>query len=507
MVSTFTTGKMHLEKPAAGDYVDAWAPPINANFDNTDTSVSGTTSVTITSADISLTEAQRRNLHINCSGALSANRQLIWPNAAGGLAGGVWVVTNGCTNNFTLTAIVNGGTGAVIPQGRRIIVFSDGTNMYGADDWIAIALGSVTSDPNGVTSGNAGSTARPITDITWDRTNKKLYMAAGGTVWTQVTGLPAIFTPQGYLSPSGSVPIINADVTSTSVFYHPIRGPLVPIWDGSTKFDNFIIGLLQCDLVASHLANTIYDLYVTVDAGTIRLVTSPAWTASGAGAGNRGAGAGTAELELLGGIYVNKVDQTVRYGASTFTMPARRGTLVGSVWIDSAAGQTTCHVSYGQNRKFGLFNVYDQRPIILLAGDSTASWDYPTNVIRASNNNSANKASIFRGLPSGSAEADFTQTLALTRDSNSDVHLQIGIGLNSTTAFSGVLGQHRASLNASPFSLLRATPSARWSDSITNIGIGINDIQCCERTVERFGNSLSSLYLGTSEGMMLRLKY
>lgn len=210
MVSTFTTGKMHLEKPAAGDYVDAWAPPINANFDNADSAVSTSAAVSITSADVTLTQAQARNLHINCSGALSATRQLIFPNTADGLVGGIWIITNGCTNNFTLTAIVRSGTGIIIPQGKRMVIFSDGTNMFGGDDWIANAIATTGASPNGVLSGNPGNTARPIADLLWDNVNGFLYFATGGTGWKRV---------------APNFPLVAADITDGQVTNVKLAGP------------------------------------------------------------------------------------------------------------------------------------------------------------------------------------------------------------------------------------------------------------------------------------------
>lgn len=186
MVSTFTTGKMHLEKPAAGDYVDTWAPPINANFDNADTAVSGQANVSITSADVTLTTAQARNIRIACTGALSATRQLIFPNAADGLAGGIWTIANGTSNNFTLTAIVRSGAGIAIPQGRQVVVVSDGTTMSQADDWLAAAVLATSANPNGSITGFAGSTSRPFTDLLWDNVAGLLYLATGGTTWKRV---------------------------------------------------------------------------------------------------------------------------------------------------------------------------------------------------------------------------------------------------------------------------------------------------------------------------------
>lgn len=202
MVSTFTNGKMHLEKPAAGDYVDAWAPPINANFDAADAAVSNTTLVTITSADVTLTLPQARVAYINCSGALSATRQLIFPNTAGGLAGGAWVINNGCSGAFTLTAIVSGGAGIVIPQGHKVLVISDGTNMVQGNDWIAGAVQQVTATPNGSLTGEAGTVQDPITSMRFDNVARRLYAALGGTSWIAI---------------AAALPLLAADITDANI--------------------------------------------------------------------------------------------------------------------------------------------------------------------------------------------------------------------------------------------------------------------------------------------------
>lgn len=210
MVSTFTNGKMHLEKPAAGDYVDAWAPPINANFDAADAAVSNTTLVTITSADITLTLPQARAAYINCSGALSATRQLIFPNTAGGLAGGAWVINNGCSGAFTLTAIVSGGTGVLIPQGHRVLVISDGTNLVQGDDWIAGAIQQVTASPNGSLTGEAGTIQDPVTSLRFDNVARRLYAALGGTSWIAI---------------AAALPLLAADITDLNVTNPKLAGP------------------------------------------------------------------------------------------------------------------------------------------------------------------------------------------------------------------------------------------------------------------------------------------
>lgn len=118
-------------------------------------------------------------------------------------------------------------------------------------------------------------------------------------------------------------------------------------------------------------------------------------------------GAGTTELDLLKGLLVNKVSMTARNGATTYSVGAKSGLLLGSILIDGSAGQVTCHVSYGQSRKWGISNKYNRRCIVLKAGDSTASWNYDTTTFRPSNNSTANSITIFSGI--AEETYDFTQ--------------------------------------------------------------------------------------------------
>jgi hypothetical protein len=62
------------------------------------------------------------------------------------------------------------------------------------------------------------------------------------------------------------------------------------------------------------------------DAGTFRATRGPAWTSDTA----RGTGAGTTELELVNGIYLNKV-------AITNGPAANRGTYLGTIRTNGSA--------------------------------------------------------------------------------------------------------------------------------------------------------------------------
>jgi hypothetical protein len=251
--------------------------------------------------------------------------------------------------------------------------------------------------------------------------------------------------PQGYLTLTSGVPVIASDVTAaTAIYYTPLIGNLIPIWNGtSTVITNF--SELTLTLVESHVASAIYDCFVINDSGTVRLVTGPAWNTATAGAGARGAGSGTTELtRTVGGLLTNANSMTGRYGATTLTIEANKATYVGSIFMDGTNGQITCHRSYGQSRKWGVWNAYSRKPITLKCGDSTSTWSANSDM-RAANGDPANSLSLFSGLAEEIAECRYFQKMS-GLSGGSAVAAQNGVGLNSTTAASGKKGNY--SLNS-----------------------------------------------------------
>ena len=125
MPSTFTPSK-GLEEPAAGDYVNAWAPVVNANWTALDQALGGTTSINVTgvaNGTYALTLTQYRPINIEFTGALSAALNYQLPTGIGGL----WTVSNGTTGGFNLSFSINGGNSILLTN--RALIVSDGTNL------------------------------------------------------------------------------------------------------------------------------------------------------------------------------------------------------------------------------------------------------------------------------------------------------------------------------------------------------------------------------------------
>lgn len=75
-------------------------------------------------ANVTLTQPQASNNILEFTGALTANINVFVP-----LAAQQWTVFNNTTGAFTLTVIGATGTGIVIAQTKRAIVYADGTNV------------------------------------------------------------------------------------------------------------------------------------------------------------------------------------------------------------------------------------------------------------------------------------------------------------------------------------------------------------------------------------------
>jgi hypothetical protein len=88
-----------------------------------------------------------------------------------------------------------------------------------------------------------------------------------------------------------------------------------------------------------------------------------------------------------------------------------------------------------------VWNAWNRQPLFLKAGDSTATWSYLTNTVRAARGDSTNSLTIFSGLAEEPYELTTTAVVVGTAGLNQLIKGQIGIGYNSTTTMSGRTGE------------------------------------------------------------------
>ena len=119
--SGFTAGSIPLYTAVCGassvtSYTDQrpWVQPRD---------MTSKASQAVTTADVTLTADQARCKYLTTTGTLTGNRNVIVPND--------WEGVVFCNNSgaFTTTFKTSGGTGIVVGQGKRAILFADGTNV------------------------------------------------------------------------------------------------------------------------------------------------------------------------------------------------------------------------------------------------------------------------------------------------------------------------------------------------------------------------------------------
>ncbi len=527
MVDAVTSNRS-LTLPTVGGDSGTWGNVLNSGtFTQVDLVFGNTQSITLTSSDVTLSQVQWNNLAQTITGTFTGNRNLYLPfspNSTTAAVGGLFVVENNSTGSFNLTVstTASGATGVVAYNGLRTLLYSDQTNVKYADD-SAARFTPTNGNPNGTLAGTAATLNNPPHPLAFDYSGgtgawvPTTTGTATSTVWAQLAGIGAALpVPEGYLTPVSSTPIITSDSTSATVIYYtPFAGTWTLVHNGSLIIP-YQFSQMQLTLTSSQAANNIYDIFLAYNGGTPVIGTGPSWSAGTGGnitAGScvRGTGAGGTTLARTQGVWTNNVQISLIYntgsGNNTIPVPVNQGIYLGSIYIDATAGQATNHVSWGQNRKRALWNAYNKSPIVLQSGDPSSGWVDVTAAVHASNGApgvwastsynvgsgvACNGLSVLCGLPEEFVAANFIQ--AVPAQSSSQGTYQIGIGLNSVSAFSGTVctelvgGNSRNFFNASFYN-----PPA----------LGINTYQACAALIG--GASMNPQ--GTQAGMNLSVQY
>lgn len=270
-----------------------------------------------------------------------------------------------------------------------------------------------------------------LTDADWFNDVNRLHYTIFGdpsTVGAARTNLGAIQNCFcGRLTLATATPVMTSDQTAkTTIYYTPYKGDVILIYDGTYMVPTVFTELSQAttDSTKSPAAvttNSNYDLFVWNDSGTIRCTRGPAWSSDTA----RGTGAGTTELELVKGVYLNKV--SITNGPA-----ANRGTYVGTVrsngssQIDWKLGSAAAGGGEAWLGVWNNFNRVDERPRVQ---DSVDNYTYQSGTVRSMNNSNTNRISAIRGLDD---DAVYVQRSQMVQSSASSDQPQTGISLDAT---------------------------------------------------------------------------
>lgn len=116
----------------------------------------GYLSKSVTGGTVILSDLEASNPVIRFSGTLTSNLVVVVPTTVKRL----WAIYNATSGAFTLTVKTATGSGVTVAQGKRNLVYTDGTNVYdGFNDFENIALTGVPTAPTAATGTNTTQVA------------------------------------------------------------------------------------------------------------------------------------------------------------------------------------------------------------------------------------------------------------------------------------------------------------------------------------------------------------
>jgi hypothetical protein len=168
MPSTYSPN-LAIELIGTGDQAGSWGTSTNTNLGTLiEQAISGYVTQAITDgADTVITipngaTGVARNMFIECTGTLTAARNLIVPANKK-----LYFIFNNTTGGFAVTVKVSGQTGISVPNGKKMVLVSNGTDIFVATNhMVGTLVGNVTGDVTGNVSGSSGSTTGNAATVT-----------------------------------------------------------------------------------------------------------------------------------------------------------------------------------------------------------------------------------------------------------------------------------------------------------------------------------------------------
>ena len=187
MSSTYSTN-LAIELMGTGDQAGNWGATTNVNLGTLiEQAISGYVTQAITDgADTVITipngaTGVARNMFIECTGSLSAARNLIVP-----INKKLYFIYNNTSGGYAVTVKVSGQTGVSVPNGAKMVLVSNGTDIVSAENYlVSLTAGTVSvSGTLGVT-GTTTLTGAAVLNGAVSGTGISAYLASppaiGGT--------------------------------------------------------------------------------------------------------------------------------------------------------------------------------------------------------------------------------------------------------------------------------------------------------------------------------------
>lgn len=336
-------------------------------------------------------------------------------------------VTGSGTGSFATTIANNAVSNAMLAQGAAYTIKGNATGSTANETDISIPA--LTNKASPVAGDMVMIVDSAASNALKYATLSSLPSSSGVTSVNGQTGAVVEWgAPQGRITLVSATPVMfNSATAQSTVYYTPYLGNMVPIYNGTNIVPTQFTELSQTtsDTTKSPAAvanNSVYDLFVWNDSGTIRCTRGPAWT------NDTTRSAGTA-LTRVNGLLVNNAGITNGPNAN-------RGTYVGTI---RSNGTATIDYTFGGAASGGsaaslmVWNMYNRNNTATGTQDNGAGYTYSSNTVRQARASSGNQINFVIGL----AEEGYPVNYVTRTDTAaaSGAFGLVGIGVDTTSAF------------------------------------------------------------------------
>lgn len=284
------------------------------------------------------------------------------------------------------------------------------------------------------------------------------------TLVAPTTSVPPLVCNARLTLTSGTA-VTTSDVTAaTHVYVTPYRGNQIALYNGTT-WVSYSFSEIDINL-SLFTADKNYDVFCYDNGSGTVIAETVVWTSDTARA---------TALTLQNGVYVKTGTTTKRY--------------IGTFRTTSTIGQ--CEDSVTKRYVWNYYNRVNRDFLVL---EATDTWTYATATIRPWNNSTSNRVGFVRGVSEDAVQLMFA---AMASQAGSVV-AHIGMGLDSTTAFTVAAGA-TSQLGSTTVGSMFATYTGKPSE-------GFHYLQLLERasgaTVTFYGDNGGAVIQSAAIGLL-----
>lgn len=314
MPSTYST-RLRFEDIANGEQSGTWGDTTDRNIGTlVEEAISGVAAVSMTDANYTLTALngvsdESRNMVIELSGTLTAQRNVVCPTAEK-----LYFVKNGTSGGQSIVFKTSGGTGITIANGKTQVVYCDGTNVVDAINNLpstaTVGGSTVVTESGTQTLTNKTLTAPTITGLSIADNQFTIKGSADATklVAFEVDGLTTA-TTRTVTVPDANLTLVGTATTQT-LTNKTLTTPTITVLDNALTIQDNVDPTKQAQFQASGIT-----------AGQTRTITIP--DSSGTLLYTDGSGASLTGIRKQG-------KETIWLPASAMVTPTTNGAASGT---------------------------------------------------------------------------------------------------------------------------------------------------------------------------------